>query len=397
MTLPRGLYGDHQFLSQNYLEIMENNSYSVENLFDTIVNDYNEAWTKLGVFNILVIGKTGAGKSTLINSILRERVAETGKGDSVTKGVKKYKRVGLPVTVYDTEGLELTNIRDVQKNVNKLLNKNCNVELDQQIHIIWYCVNAGSNRFEDEEKNWIRSICKDHHNIPLILVLTQTTAYDVDFIDALKSSNLNIREVIPVLAEPMPQMGGVIIPEHGLTELVNCTLNLLPEFAKGAFVNATKSLDIKINKAREISEKYAKIAGTAALQPVPFADAPGLILIQMKMITEITLIFGLSFDRGFWITFLLGLAGGAGATVCGRAIVSSLLKLMGPAGLSVGGVISGATAYGLTLALGRACSEALVIYIQRGSGGQELSAQEFSNLVLDRFTKNISGRDNDNP
>ncbi|MBQ9490004.1 MAG: 50S ribosome-binding GTPase, partial [Lachnospiraceae bacterium] len=64
--------------------------------------------------NIIVIGKTGAGKSTLINSLLGERVADTGMGTAITQENKKYDRQiiaidGLPIniSVYDTVGLEL--------------------------------------------------------------------------------------------------------------------------------------------------------------------------------------------------------------------------------------------------------------------------------------------------
>ena len=40
--------------------------------------------------NIIVMGKTGAGKSTLINTVLKEEVAPTGMGQATTKKNQVY-------------------------------------------------------------------------------------------------------------------------------------------------------------------------------------------------------------------------------------------------------------------------------------------------------------------
>lgn len=67
--------------------------------------------------NILVVGKTGVGKSTLINNIFREELAETGIGRPVTQHLKKISKEGLPINLYDTKGLELE--EDVQETIKK--------------------------------------------------------------------------------------------------------------------------------------------------------------------------------------------------------------------------------------------------------------------------------------
>ena len=47
---------------------------------------------------IIVMGKTGAGKSTLINSVLDEDLAPTGVGQAVTKKNQIYsKKILLPL------------------------------------------------------------------------------------------------------------------------------------------------------------------------------------------------------------------------------------------------------------------------------------------------------------
>ncbi len=69
--------------------------------------DLLEAQTELGHCNILVIGKSGVGKSTLVNAVFRDELARTGVGSPVTRHIRQYSKPGCPITIYDTPGMEL--------------------------------------------------------------------------------------------------------------------------------------------------------------------------------------------------------------------------------------------------------------------------------------------------
>ena len=81
-------------------------------------------------FGVLVVGKTGTGKSRLINNIFAEYVAKEGDNlDSETEGIVKHKGQvrGSEVIVYDTQGLadsKSTNDEQILEEIGKLIDSN---------------------------------------------------------------------------------------------------------------------------------------------------------------------------------------------------------------------------------------------------------------------------------
>jgi predicted GTPase len=74
---------------------------------------------KLGRVDILIAGKTGAGKSTLVNAVFGTKIAETGIGRPVTDGVTWYEPSHLPLRLCDTRGLELQKFDETLKELQK--------------------------------------------------------------------------------------------------------------------------------------------------------------------------------------------------------------------------------------------------------------------------------------
>lgn len=67
---------------------------------------------------MLVTGKTGAGKSTLINAMPRKEIAVNEIGRPVTENTRCYEDDEMPLRIYDTKGLELSaNALEKTKNV----------------------------------------------------------------------------------------------------------------------------------------------------------------------------------------------------------------------------------------------------------------------------------------
>ena len=92
---------------QNDEASQQNDEFSVR--LTTCVENCLEGRLKdLKTLNIIVVGITGSGKSTLINCLFGENFAQEGFGSSITEQITKYSKPGLNLNIYDTPGFELS-------------------------------------------------------------------------------------------------------------------------------------------------------------------------------------------------------------------------------------------------------------------------------------------------
>jgi len=344
--------------------------------------------------NIIVTGKTGVGKSTLINSVFREKLAKTGIGAPVTQTIKELTKKGFPLRVYDTVGLELGSDRQqqVEDDINKVITDALNKgDEDKFIHCIWYCINVNSNRIESREEEFIDRLARDNKNtgVPVIIVLTiaHNKTLSQEMKNYIDNRNLNVQGTFTVLAEDYKD-DDFHRKAYGGSDLVEFTSSILPESAQKAFVNAQNvSMKLKRDKASAIVGGVAITSFGTGFVPLPFADAALLVPTQITMIAAITAVYGLKISKSTMTAIVASLAGTSGATVLGKSIVSNLLKMIPGVGTVVGGMISGSTAAALTTALGGAYIAIMEMLIKGEISESDLKSGKLKSLIKDIYEK----------
>lgn len=150
-----------------------------EKIAQEAINAIAEKIKNLNTINIIVAGKTSVSKSTLINFVFKEKLADTGMGKPVTSHMRKITKKGAPLAIYDARGFELG--KEVQAEVKQevmdtISNVRATQDINKAIHCIWYCINTASNRIEAEEMEWLREVSMETQitQVPIIVVLTQS-------------------------------------------------------------------------------------------------------------------------------------------------------------------------------------------------------------------------------
>lgn len=363
--------------------------------------------------NVLVMGNSGTGKSTLINAVFKFDRAKTGDGPAVTREMAIYENDLVPFRAIDTRGLEYGLIEQMKtRNAIKKWSKTSVKSQDKKryIHLIWYCLDATSKRVFKKNLETLKNVSMLWKDIPIIVVLTksysQTERVDNEAmvraaLDNYTKSSLNVKGIVSVVARPYRINDEVIVPPMGLEDLIEMTNQVVPE-ALRLNETAVSAFEMRIRRgnANALIGAATVSASLIGAIPIPIADSALLVPLQSGLVIGIAKIYGVKKDDS-GVKDIAEIVVQSGMVSVGAKTLLSGLKAI--PGINIAADLLNAAVAGVITAVVGEIAATVMEKIARG----ELSAEdldwvkkfadsEFSRLIagyLGGLGKELNGKD----
>ena len=187
--------------STTIIEMVNKESFTFEayrKIFDFSTTTQNE------MINIVITGKSGAGKSSFLNYLIGKDHFEVGEGAPVTKDYFEDYTYQVPDTgvkyhLYDTKGIEPTTTEECRNIILNEIQKRDKLSLFEWIHTVYYCFDASAKRIQPFEIDFINELKK---HVSIVILLTKKDLVNVVELNKLISQikievDTNV-QVIPV-------------------------------------------------------------------------------------------------------------------------------------------------------------------------------------------------------
>ncbi|WP_297204494.1 GTPase [uncultured Brachyspira sp.] len=157
--------------------------------------------------NMLILGQTGVGKSSLINVLVGYEVEKTGVGKPITKrGIFPHETSinGKDVVIYDSWGLEVGKDKEWEQIIkDELKRRGVDKDIKDWFHSVTYCINAGGDKIQDFDINIIKQFIEEKYDVVIALTKADQISEDKEkeFIEIIKNVT-GVKKVIPIAASP---------------------------------------------------------------------------------------------------------------------------------------------------------------------------------------------------
>lgn len=229
------------------------------------------------ICNILILGKTGTGKSSLLNYLCGQNFANVGSGKPVTgKGLYPYQATinNQTIRIFDSFGLEPGENSIIEWNniiERSLQEHGIHKAIEDWFHSIIYCIQAGGGRVENIDIEIIKKFL--HENYRLTIVLTKADQFNTEedkqklihtLYNELGSDFTKSLKVISTCSEEKITRKGVT-KSFGKDELIS---NILHDWKENVLQRIPKHIiEVAVNEIDVWSEELKNEIKKAMVRP----------------------------------------------------------------------------------------------------------------------------------
>lgn len=299
--------------------------------------------------NILVCGKTGVGKTSLIQAVTHRGVvpdSAIGDGKPLTVGFQVYETE--IANFVDSEGMN-PGSQTVDEYADFILNEllqRLDAESEERlIHNIWYCIDGSGARIQDTDAKLIKTFSDK-----VILVVTKCELMRKEQVESVMNTLLDLIDrdrIVLVSSENRTGLKQLITKAEAMSATaMGHASEELEAFRKrwdDYYANMRRVWAESVSSEADSYINWAAgRAAAIALVPLPLADVAPLIANEVYMLYKLAELYGIAADNTV-ITMLLGCAGGS---ITGKVGASFLPFLKVPIAAAVTyGVGKAAKAY----------------------------------------------------
>jgi predicted GTPase len=352
---------------------------------------------------LVLVGRRGAGKSSLVNALFGAKVAELGHVTAQTGRGRwyEYEKDGGALSILDTRGIQEGGApaeSDDAKTALESIAIELRVKAPDLVVFVAKAseVDAAVGPDLDTLERVYDEIRRAHRlEPPLVAVVSHCdvlepkavrlhapgdeksgdSADDVDEklrhvaaaenalaakIDQRAALRDRHVETIGVSAYMSFREGGAVRADERwrIGDLALALFRHVPDSARAELARVTRTRAVQEELASTLTKATATVCAGIAAAPIPVADIIPLTTLQAGLVATIAWIAGRSIDRKGATEFLTGLGANVGVAFVLREAVRAIAKVVAPGG---GTVISATMAFAGTMAVG---ASATAYYIQ---------------------------------